>query len=356
MKLYRELHDPRGMALTLYRLGWIASSRGDDHGATSLFEESLAHAREAGDKHRFALSLAGLALAAFQLADQCLYPRVRSLLEESLALFREECYQSGIAWSLYGLGLLYFQQGDAAAARPLFEESLALFTALGQRLYIAHLRCYLGKAMAELWDLPAAHACYQESLALFVQLDDQGSVAVCLEGWARVVAQRGDAAWAAQVWGTVQKLREAGASSDLSSLVTFPGEDADDEQSRSRVRDQLGEQGFAQALAAGRAMTPEQALSARGHTLPSGHPPEKSAMGATVDRSQVLPPTAPDDLTRREVEVLRLVAQGLTDAQIAEALVISPRTVNAHLRSIYTKLDITSRNAATYFALEHGLI
>jgi DNA-binding CsgD family transcriptional regulator len=49
-------------------------------------------------------------------------------------------------------------------------------------------------------------------------------------------------------------------------------------------------------------------------------------------------------------------AQGLTDAQIAEALVISPRTVNAHLRSIYSKLDITSRNAATYFALEHHLI
>ena len=356
LKLYCELHDPRGMALALYRLGWIASSRGDYRAATPLFEESLAHARDAGDKHRFGLSLAGGALAALQLGDHRLYPRVRALLEESLALFREERYQSGIAWSLYGLGLLYLQQGEAAAARPLLEEGLALFTALGQRLYIAHLRCYLGKAMAELRDLPAAHACYQESLALFVQLDDQGSVAVCLEGWARVVAQRGDAAWAAQVWGTVQKLREAGASSDLSSLVTFPGEGADDEQSRSRVRDQLGEQGFAQALAAGRAMTPEQALSAQGHTLPSDHPPEKSAMRATVDRSQVLPSTAPDDLTRREVEVLHLVAQGLTDAQIAEALVISPRTVNAHLRSIYTKLDITSRNAATYFALEHGLI
>ncbi len=54
--------------------------------------------------------------------------------------------------------------------------------------------------------------------------------------------------------------------------------------------------------------------------------------------------------------MLRLVAQGLTDAQIAEALVISPRTVNAHLRSIYSKLGITSRHAATLFALEHHLI
>jgi DNA-binding NarL/FixJ family response regulator len=56
------------------------------------------------------------------------------------------------------------------------------------------------------------------------------------------------------------------------------------------------------------------------------------------------------------VEVLRLVAQGLTDAQVAEALVISPRTVNAHLRSIYSKLNITSRHAAALFALKQQLI
>jgi DNA-binding NarL/FixJ family response regulator len=56
------------------------------------------------------------------------------------------------------------------------------------------------------------------------------------------------------------------------------------------------------------------------------------------------------------MEVLRLVAQGLSDARIAEVLVISPRTVNAHLRSIYSKLDITSRHAATLFALKQQLI
>jgi len=46
------------------------------------------------------------------------------------------------------------------------------------------------------------------------------------------------------------------------------------------------------------------------------------------------------------------VAQGLTDAQVAERLVISPRTVQGHLRSIYSKLDVTSRTAATRFAIE----
>jgi DNA-binding NarL/FixJ family response regulator len=65
---------------------------------------------------------------------------------------------------------------------------------------------------------------------------------------------------------------------------------------------------------------------------------------------------SPNDLSEREVEVLRLVARGLSDAQVAELLVISPRTVNAHLRSIYSKLNITSRHAATLFALEQRLI
>jgi GAF domain-containing protein len=60
-------------------------------------------------------------------------------------------------------------------------------------------------------------------------------------------------------------------------------------------------------------------------------------------------------LTRREVEVLRLVAYGLSDALIAEKLVVSLRTVHAHLRSIYRKLGVASRSAATRWALEHHL-
>jgi ATP/maltotriose-dependent transcriptional regulator MalT len=60
-------------------------------------------------------------------------------------------------------------------------------------------------------------------------------------------------------------------------------------------------------------------------------------------------------LTAREVEVLRLLAAGLTDAQIAGQLVISPRTVNVHLTSIYRKIVVSSRAAATRYAIEHHL-
>ena len=53
--------------------------------------------------------------------------------------------------------------------------------------------------------------------------------------------------------------------------------------------------------------------------------------------------------------MLKLVAGGLTNAQVAERLFLSPRTVNAHLNSIYYKLGVSSRSAATRFAVERGL-
>ena len=99
-------------------------------------------------------------------------------------------------------------------------------------------------------------------------------------------------------------------------------------------------------------MTPELALAAKGQVAlpqplpaaPSATPPAKPAA------------TYPDGLTAREVEVLRLLAQGLTDTQIAEQLVISPRTVNNHLTSIYSKIQVSSRSAATRYAMEHQLV
>ena len=73
-------------------------------------------------------------------------------------------------------------------------------------------------------------------------------------------------------------------------------------------------------------------------------------------RAAVPPPASAAGLTPRELDVLRLLAQGLTSAQIAEQLVISLVTVNFHVRSIYSKLAVTSRSAATRYALEHHLV
>jgi DNA-binding CsgD family transcriptional regulator len=107
--------------------------------------------------------------------------------------------------------------------------------------------------------------------------------------------------------------------------------DTEYEHMLAEVRAQLGPQAFAAAWEEGRTMTPERILAAQ----PTNH--------------AAMQPTRKSDLTDRESEVLALVAQGRTDAQIAEALIISPRTVHAHLRTIYRKIGVTSRFAAIHY-------
>ncbi len=79
---------------------------------------------------------------------------------------------------------------------------------------------------------------------------------------------------------------------------------------------------------------------------------------AEIERRQPARPVlrTAGGLSVREVEVLQLVAKGMTDADVAEALFISPRTVARHLQSVYNKLGVNSRTAATAFAFEHGLV
>jgi DNA-binding NarL/FixJ family response regulator len=83
--------------------------------------------------------------------------------------------------------------------------------------------------------------------------------------------------------------------------------------------------------------------------------PNRQGSPQPADQRSAAPTENPEGLTRREVEVLQLIADGLTDAQVADRLVLSTRTVQAHLRSIYSKLNITTRTAATRYAMEHGL-
>ncbi|MGI8475512.1 MAG: LuxR C-terminal-related transcriptional regulator, partial [Thermomicrobiales bacterium] len=75
-----------------------------------------------------------------------------------------------------------------------------------------------------------------------------------------------------------------------------------------------------------------------------------------VDRDPATATPPPFALTPRELEVLRLLADGLTDVAIGVRLFISPRTVSHHLRSVYAKIGVSSRSGATRFALERGLI
>jgi ATP/maltotriose-dependent transcriptional regulator MalT len=247
------------------------------------------------------------------------------LLEESLAIYRELGDKVGMGFYCWVSGWAAFKQGDTKRAHGLIEQGLALFREIESRWHICGACAFLGRIKAYQGDFARAHSLLGESLAEAHTLDDY-SRAFSLENLAVVVAAQGEHAWAARLLSVAASLRE-----NCGNPVT-PVERTDYEPAMTAACTSLGEQAFAIAWAEGRRLTFEQVLTARGPVMipdsvsttqfPSS-PPEKSL------------PAYPVGLTAREVEVLRLLAQGLTDAQIAERLIISPRTVNTHLTSIY---------------------
>jgi ATP/maltotriose-dependent transcriptional regulator MalT len=267
------------------------------------------------------------------------------LLEESLALFRELGDRFGIAQELWLSGLVALQQGNASTARRLAEESVALSSETEFPFGTAWFLADLARVEARQGDHAAAHAHYEHGLAIASKIGGKLLIPIFLEGLANLLATQGEPARAARLWGAAEGLRES------MGVPIWPVERAAYERTVERVRAQLGEQAFAAAWNEGRMTSPEQVLVAQGRetikTLPADQLPT-SLMKSS--------PTSPNGLTAREVEVLCLVAQGLTDAQVAVQLVISPRTVNTHLKSIYGKIGVSSRSAATRYAIEHQLL
>lgn len=183
---------------------------------------------------------------------------------------------------------------------------------------------------------------YRDSLAICQDLGEKEGIALALEGLAGISAALGQARSAARLLGTAETLR------DTTDVALSPIDRAFNERTLANVRARLGEQVFQTARAEGRAFTLEQALALQGPLAPT--------MQSSPMFTPIPSPTYPNELTAREVEVLRLVAVGLSDSAVAERLVISPRTVQGHVRSIFNKIQVNSRVAATRFAIEHKLV
>jgi DNA-binding CsgD family transcriptional regulator len=159
--------------------------------------------------------------------------------------------------------------------------------------------------------------------------------------------------YASEGRGWLEDALERSKALELISETLDPADHMISDRSIATVRAQMDAVTFAAAWAAGRSMPLEQAIAEALEPLPEVSPP--------ISPPVTPQPSTPTDrypagLTRREVEVLRLIAQGLTEAQVAERLVISAHTVHAHLRAIYGKLEVTSRAAATRFAVDHHLV
>jgi predicted ATPase/DNA-binding CsgD family transcriptional regulator len=351
LALFRELGDKRGIAASLNGLGLIVGqatrARNDYAVARALYEESLAIVRELGDIWGIAETLWDFARVAFYQGD---YTAGNPLCEESLEIFREQGDRRRSAEILGSLvGYMAFYQGNYIAELTSIEESLAIMQELGDRRNSAKLLWFLGHAACVQDDFAKARTFYEEALAILQELDIKWFIASCLDGLAEVAVAQRQQEWAVHLLATAALLREAlGVSPPPYSLANY-------ERVVASTRAQLGEERFAAAWAEGRMMTLEQVLAEQaGATTPgqtSTVPTIQQPAGTTA------PPAAyPDELTPREVEVLHLIASGLSNAQVAEKLIISPRTAHAHVRSIYSKLGITSRSAATRYAIDHKLL
>ena len=327
LTLYRKAGDERGVANALCGIAHVARTTGEYELAQSTFEEALEIFRRLEDRQGVARTLSRLGLAVWFAGD---IERFSALAEESLAAFRELEDDEGIGLSLLHVGLVALSRQDAASAQQPIEESLEISRALGDRRTIAKGAYFLGDAVSGLKDHSTGRTLYEESLSLSIELGDLWVSSIALEGLARNASATGQPEAAANLVGAADSIREATGAprsaywQDLHERLTC------------ELRARLGDDVFATAAAAGRTLTPDQA------------PGVLTATETVADRLE--------GLTAREVEVLRLVADGLTDAQVAERLVVSLRTVHAHLRSVYRKLDVRSRSAATRYAVEHGLV
>jgi DNA-binding CsgD family transcriptional regulator len=223
-----------------------------------------------------------------------------------------------------------------------------LFRDVGAKDLTATALSNLGGAVLHQGDARRAAAYFAEGLTLSRELGNRPDIAFNLAGMAGVAAAEGQPQRSARLFGAAE------AVFDAIGLVLEPQDRAEYDRNAAVARAHLGADAFAAAWEAGRTMTIEQAIAEALEPLPETLP--APAASPTASQQAVAMVVYPAGLTAREVEVLRLVAQGLTDAQVAERLVVSTHTVHAHLRSIYSKLEVSSRTAASRFAVEHDLV
>lgn len=336
--------DPMVLALAQMTTGNMALEQGELTEAQTCLEQSIALCRTTKQKKHLARALRNLGRLRFAQGEKT---DARSLFEESLALCRETKEAFHLARALDLLGQLELAQGNAELAQSWLEEAHRSYHTLGTQRHLAWTSLRLAEAAKQLEKDEVAHACYRTSLELFERLNETEGLASVLCSWGQLAARQHKLQWAARLWGASQVWRQRKPSPHFSLPVDhLQPTGANNEPVVAAVRQQLGPQVFTAAWEEGQGMSPTRFLAAQALREPA------ASQSPTPLRREV----GLSHLTEREIEVLRLVARGHTDAQIAEALVISPRTVHAHLRSIYSKLGLSSRFAALRYALDAHLL
>jgi DNA-binding CsgD family transcriptional regulator len=299
---------------------------GDPVASQALLQQALLLFQEIGDEAGVANCILNHGAASLLLGD---VERGRREIAESLARCQACGDVLGVAWVYDTLGIAAFMRGDYAEASSHFRQSAAKFESLDAPLGACHALVDLGLSLRYEGKLPAALSAYRSAVHYQLEYRFTTEAADTLDGLAVIAAALGHLNLAARLSGAVYGWRETYQQEPVFPMPTdFP-------KSAASVRRRLGEHAWIEAYEAGKYLNSEQSLRLAEEAI--------TVLDEELQRRSA-------GLTAREVEVLQLVADGLSNAEIADRLVLSERTVHAHLRSIFDKLGVNSRTAAAHAA------
>jgi predicted ATPase/DNA-binding CsgD family transcriptional regulator len=306
--------------------------------ALPLIERGLELARRLGESHLTAMLLIDRAYAMNVEEDHAGAARDTS---EALEFVRRagDPNEIQVGQLLGNLGYYEMSAGELDSARRHLAEALTIARTVNDRSNLIHQTFNLGLAEYLGGSLETARALLTEGLDVALRTGTRPGIAYALLGLALAgpgaLTGRGETghAWSARLHGAAdQALADLGHAPE--ALEARLG-DAD----RQRLRAAMGASAFEAEYAAGRTLDPAQVLASLERTSPVTGQQQDAAV-----------------LTPRELDVLRLVAQGLSNSDIARRLVISDHTVHRHLANILHKLGLSSRAAAAAWAVRAGLI
>jgi predicted ATPase/DNA-binding NarL/FixJ family response regulator len=303
----------------LWVAGFLALVQADLPAARNMLEAGLSAAEEAGDVRSVTYASSQLGFVRYYLGE---VDRGYALAEKALTLAWQSADQIGVVLGLTQLGFIDLRAGELRLAANRFSECARLAAGSGNVWYQGHAQWGLAVATLLLGDPDGAAILLRDSLHSMRVLQDPIGVAECLDVLAWIAASQQNAARAAFLFGA------ADAAWAAIHAVIQPALSAHHDAALDLVRKALPGAEFRAAFARGSAMSRAEAIA-----FALGEPP-RSGRTARQDRPR---------LTRREQDVAALVAQGMSNSQIAATLVISVRTVETHVQHIMNKLGCSTR-------------
>ena len=344
LAIARAAGDDHLVAELLQRLAWILPFQGQPGAALPLIESGLDLARRLGDPHLTARLLSARMYARDGEGDPA--GAVTDAVE-ALRLSRPTGDQIFIGQLLGGLGYFELAVGDVDEARRHLTEALEIARTRNDGYGLTHHMFNLGLAEYMASSRETAVALFVDSLDVARRTGRTTSfIGYVLLGLAMAAPDEADPGWSARLHGASgQALSDMGESLE-------PLEARLAAQDRERLRAAMGDEAFEAEYAAGGALDAAQVLTVLGLRVgaAAGQPPET---GQPQEAGAADPVTT---LTPRELDVLRLVGQGLSNPEIARRLVLSEHTVHRHLANILSKLGLSSRAAAAAWGVRAGLV